>query len=141
MVLNLRKPLNLALLCYVCIVWVLPEVPLVLLFALKSASTFAWRAVRYRHCVRYDQAVTRGHVVCGLDSYRTGDKTGEDDGEDGCVNEKFHDWVTSGGCVFRFCWKRGTIKSIVRKIYERVFLNTYRGYLLSSLPKYPFQLL
>ena len=57
--------------------------------------------------MRYDQAVTRGHVVCGLGSYRTGDKTGEDDGEDGCVNEKFHDWVTSGGCVFRFCVEEG----------------------------------
>jgi hypothetical protein len=141
MVLNLRKPLNLALLCYVCIVWVLPEVPLVLLFALKSASTVAWRAVRYRHGVRYDEAVIRGHVVCRLGSYCTGDKTGEDDGEDGCVNEKFHDRLPPGGWCFVSMWKRGTIKSIVRQIYERVFLNTYRGYLLSSLPKYPFQLL
>jgi hypothetical protein len=137
--LNLRKPLNLALLCYVCIVWVLAEVALVLLFALEAALTRC--AGRYRHGVRYDQAVTRGHVVCGLGSYRTGDKTGEDDGEDGCVNEKFHDWLPPGGVCFVSVWKRGTIKSIVRRIYERVFLNTYRGYLLSSLLKYPFQLL
>ena len=98
MVLNLRKPLNLALLCYMCIVWVLPEVPLVLLFALKSAVTRS--AGRYRHGVRYDQAMARGHVDCGFGGYRTGDKTGEDDGKDGCVNEKFHDWLPPGGVCF-----------------------------------------
>jgi hypothetical protein len=100
MVLNLRKPLNLALLCYQCIVWVLPEMALVPLFALEPASTFAWRAVRYRHGVRYDQAMTRGHMLCRLDSYCTGDKTGEDDGEDGCMDEKFHDWLPPGGVCF-----------------------------------------
>ena len=84
--------------------------------------------------------MTRGHVVCRLGSYRTGDKTGEDDGEDGCVNEKFHDWLPPGGLCFVYVWKRGTIKSIVLKIRERVFLSTYRGYLLSFLPKYLFQL-
>ena len=103
MVLNLRKPLNLALLCYVCIVWVLPEIALVLLFALKPASTFARRAVRYRHGVRYDQAMSRVHVLCGLDSDCTGDETGEDDGEDGCVDEKFHDWLPPGGYVSFLC--------------------------------------
>src|ERR1700733_5773868 len=137
MVLNLRKPLNLALLCYVCIVWVLTEIALVPRFALKSASTFAWRAVRYRHGVRYDQAMSRGHMFCRLDSYCTGDKTGEDDGEDGCVNEKFHDRLPPGGVCCVSLWKRGTITSIVRKLCECVFLSTYRGYLLSSLLKYP----
>src|ERR1700759_990073 len=100
MVLNLRKPLNLALLCYACIDWVLLEVALVLLFALQAASTFARRAIRYRHGVRYHQAMARGQVLCGLNSYCTGDKTGEDDGEDGCVNEKFHDWLPPGGVYF-----------------------------------------
>jgi hypothetical protein len=38
MVLNLRKPLNLALLCYACIVWVLTEIALVLLFAQRPQS-------------------------------------------------------------------------------------------------------
>ena len=137
MVLNLRKPLNLALLCYVCIVWVLREIALVLLFALQAAVT--WSAGRYRHGVRYDQAMFRGHMG-RLGSYCTGDKTGEDDGEDGCVNEKFHDWLPPGGVWFVSLWKGGTIKSIVRKIYECVFLSTYRGYPLSTLPKYPFQL-
>jgi hypothetical protein len=84
--------------------------------------------------------MTRGHAVCGLSSYGTGDKTGKDDGEDGCVDEKFHDWLPPGGVCFVSVWKRGTIKSIVRKIRECVFLSTYRGYLLSTLPKYLFQL-
>jgi hypothetical protein len=84
--------------------------------------------------------MTRGHVFGRLGIYRTGDKTGEDDGEDGCVNEKFHDWLPPGGLCFVSVWKRGTIKSIVRKIRECVFLSTYRGYLLSTLLKYPFQL-
>ena len=138
MVLNLRKPLNLALLCYLCIVWVLTEIALVPHFALQPASTVARGAVRYRHGMRYDQAMTRGHMLRRFDSYCTGDKTGEDDGEDGCVNEKFHDWLPPGGVCFVSVWKRGTIKSIVREICERVFLNTYRGYLLSSLLKYLF---
>jgi hypothetical protein len=100
MVLNLRKPLNLALLCYLCIVWVLAEIALVPLFALEPASTFARRAVRHRHGMGYDQAMARGHMLCRLDSYCTGDKTGEDDGEDGRVNEKFHGWLPPGGVCF-----------------------------------------
>ena len=108
-------------------------------FSLEHAWT-AGGAHRYRHGVRYDQAMTRGHMICRLDSYSTGNNTGEYDGEDGCVNEKFHDWLPPGGVCFVSVWKRGTIKSIVRKIRECVFLSTYRGYLLSTLPKYPFQL-
>ena len=98
--LNLRKPSNLALLCYLYMIWVLLEIALVLFFALPNASTVARRAHRYRHGVRYDQAMTRGHMLCRLDSYCTGDKTGEDDGKDGCVNEKFHDWLPPGGVCF-----------------------------------------
>ena len=99
MVLNLRKPLNLALLCYECIVWVLPEIALVPHFALEAAVTRS--AGRYRHGVRYDQAMLCGHVDCGFGGYRTGNKTGEDDGEDGRVDEKFHDRLPPGGvcCV------------------------------------------
>jgi hypothetical protein len=98
MVLNLRKPLNLALLCYVCIVWVLLGIALVPHFALEAAVTRS--AGRYRHGVRYDQAMTRGHMLNGLNSYCTGDKTGEDDGEDGRVDEKFHDRLPPGGMCF-----------------------------------------
>ena len=98
MVLNLRKPLNLALLCYECIVWVLPEIALVPHFALEAAVTRS--AGRYRHGVRCDQAMLRGHLISRLGSYCTGNKTGEDDGEDGCVNEKFHDWLPPGGLYF-----------------------------------------
>ena len=81
--------------------------------------------------------MTRGYTIGRLGSYRTGDKTGEDDGEDGCVNEKFHDRLPPGGVCCVSLWKRGTITSIVRKLRECVFLSTYRGYLLSSLLKYP----
>ena len=84
--------------------------------------------------------MTRGHMIGRLGSYCTCNKTGEDDGEDGCVDEKFHDWLPPGGECFVSVWKRGTIKSIVREIHELVFLSTYRGYLLSSLLKYPFHL-
>ena len=101
MVLNLRKPLNLALLCYLCIVWVLTEIALVPHFALKAAVTRP--ASRYRHGVRCDKAMTRGYTIGRLGSYRTGDKTGEDDGEDGCVNEKFHDWLPPIVCVSFMC--------------------------------------
>jgi hypothetical protein len=97
MVLNLRKRLNLALLCYACIVWVLMEIALVLLFALEPASTVARVAARHWHSVGHYQAMAGGHVICGLGGDRTGDKTGEDDGEDGCVYEKFHDWLPPGG--------------------------------------------
>jgi hypothetical protein len=138
MVLNLRKPLNLALLCYECIVWVLTEIALVPHFALEAAVTRF--AGRNRHGVRYDQAMLRGHMIRRLGSYCTRDKTGEDEGEDGCVDEKFHDWLPPGGWCYVFVWNTGTIKSIVRKIRERVFLSTYRGYLLSPLLKYPSRL-
>jgi hypothetical protein len=136
--LNLRKPLKLALLCYLCIVWVLPEIALVLLFALEAALTRC--AGRYRHGMRYDQAMIRGHILCRFDRHCTGDKTGEDDGEDGCMDEKFHNWLPPGGMCFVSLWKMGTITSIVRKLSGRVFISTYRGYLLSALPKYPFRL-
>jgi hypothetical protein len=98
MVLNLRKPLNLALLCYVCIVWVLLEIALVPHFALEAAVTGL--AGGYWHGVRYNKAMFRGHMIGRLGSYRTSDKAGEDDGEDGCVNEKFHDWLPPGGLCF-----------------------------------------
>ena len=99
MVLNLRKPLSLALLCYQCLVWVLLEIALVPHFALETAVTRF--AGRYRHGVRCgDEAMTRGHMIGRLGSYRTGNKTGEDDGEDGCVDEKFHDWLPPGGLCF-----------------------------------------
>jgi hypothetical protein len=97
--LNLRKPLNLALLCYMDAVWVLLEVALVLLFGLLDAGPVAWRAHRHRHGVRHYQAMTRGHLLRRLDSDSTGDKTGEDDGEDGSVNEKFHDRLPPGGFI------------------------------------------
>ena len=44
-----------------------------------------------------------GDAVCRLNSYSTGDKTGEDDGEDGRVDEKFHDWLPPGGYVTFLC--------------------------------------
>ena len=93
--LNLRKPLNLALLCYAYPVWVLLEVALVLLFALETALTRC--AGRYRHGMLHDQAMIRSHVLSRLDSYCTGDKTGEDDREDGRMDEKFHGWLPPGG--------------------------------------------
>lgn len=94
--LNLRKPSNLALLCYMCTVWVLPEVALVLFFALLEAR-IARRAHRYRHGMGNNQAMARGHVIRRLDSNCTGNKTGKDDGEDGRVDEKLHDWLPPGG--------------------------------------------
>ena len=68
--------------------------------SLAKGATCTGRAAGHRHGVGNHQAVIRGDRSGGLDSDGTGDKTGEDDGKDGCVNEKFHDWLPPGGVCF-----------------------------------------
>ena len=43
------------------------------------------------------QAVSRGQRSCVFGSYRTGNETSKYDGEDGRMNEEFHNLVTFGG--------------------------------------------
>jgi hypothetical protein len=65
--------------------------------ALDAASTrIIGRAIGHGHGVGNDQAVVRGDHRCRFGSNCTGHKACEDEGENGCVNEEFHNLVTSG---------------------------------------------